>query len=56
MPAAMAGTTGLKITVESAFSAAMARTVGPPQGMMFITPAPSATIPDSTSRSMPSRW
>ena len=56
MPASMAGTTGLKMAEESAFSAAMARTVGPPQGMMFITPAPRATTPESTSRFMPSRW
>ena len=55
MPAAMAGTTGLKMTEESAFSAAIARTVGPPQGRMFMTPALRQTMPDSTSRSMPSR-
>lgn len=52
----MAGTTGLKITEASALRAAMARAVGPPQGMRFMTPAPRATIPDSTSRLIPRRW
>ena len=56
MPEPIAGSTGVKTSELSSFSAAMARTVGPPQGIMFITPAPRQTMPDSTSGLMPSRW
>ncbi|MDQ0935824.1 hypothetical protein QFZ49_005796 [Streptomyces turgidiscabies] len=53
-PKPIAGSTGLKTSELSSFSAAMARTVGPPQGTMFITPAPRQTTPDSTRGFIPS--
>lgn len=55
MPQPIAGRTGVKTSELSSSSAAMARTVGPPHGIMFITPAPRQTTPERTNGLMPRR-
>lgn len=53
IPAINAGMIGLNSWAVLTSSAAAARAVGPPQGVRFMVPAPSATMPASTIRLMP---
>jgi hypothetical protein len=55
MPAPIAGNIGMNNSAFVRSSDAMARTVGPPHGIMFITPAASATTPVRTIGRMPMR-